>query len=69
MSLGVGTLGAAPPPVLLGALGPRMLALALPDASVVSVAQFEAPPEGDQPFDYWLVTELAERPDPCEAFR
>ena len=48
---------------------PRMLARALPEASVLSVGQFEAPPEAGTPFDVWLVTEPAERGDPCETFR
>ncbi len=48
---------------------PRMLGRALPDATVISVGQFEAAPSGPVPHDLWLVTEPAERPDPCLAFR
>lgn len=36
--------------------------------SVLSVGQFENAAEGPQPFDLWLVTEAAERDDPCAAF-
>lgn len=36
--------------------------------SVLSVGQLEAAPEGTQPYDLWLVTEAAEREDPCAAF-
>lgn len=48
---------------------PRMLSRAAPDISVVTVAQFEAPPEPDPPFDLWVVTEPAPREDPCAVFR
>lgn len=48
---------------------PAALSVAAPDATVLSIAQFEAAPEGDQPFDLWLVTEPAPRDDPCAAFR
>lgn len=48
---------------------PRMLALALPEAIVLTVGQFEDDPEDTVPFDLWLVTEPAEREDPCAAFR
>lgn len=48
---------------------PAVLDLVLPDASVTTIAQFESVPEGPQPFDGWLVTEPAERDDPCAAFR
>lgn len=48
---------------------PRALEQAAPDLSVISVGQFEAaPPAGDPPFDFWLVTEAVERPDPCDTF-
>ena len=48
---------------------PSKIALAAPDVSVLSLGQLEAPPEdGAAPYDLWLVTEPAERPDPCEAF-
>ncbi|PTN03187.1 putative iron-regulated protein [Rhodovulum imhoffii] len=47
---------------------PAALALGAPAVTVLSVAQFEAVPEGAQPFDLWLVTAPAEREDPCAAF-
>ncbi len=52
---------------------PRMLELAAPDLRVLSIGQLEAGPEGIEadeavPFDLWLVTDPAEREDPCAAF-
>ena len=47
---------------------PRALERAAPQFEVVTVGQFEAPPEGEVPFDFWLVTEAQEREDPCLAF-
>ena len=47
---------------------PRALEIASPDLSVLAIGQFEAPPEGEVPFDFWLVTEAQEREDPCLAF-
>ena len=47
---------------------PWMISRAAPEVAVMSVAQFEAPPEGAVPFDVWRVTEPAERDDPCAAF-
>ena len=48
---------------------PAVLALSAPMLTVTSVGQLEAPPEtplvGDQPYDLWLVTPPAPRPDPC----
>ena len=48
---------------------PYLLGLADPQLTVVSVGQFEeaAPVEPD--FDFWLVTDAAERDDPCAAFK
>jgi len=40
-----------------------------PDIGLLSVGQFESAPEETPPFDVWLVTEPAERPDPCAAFK
>ncbi len=48
---------------------PRLLAEAAPDLAVISVGQYEVVAPPSPPFDFWLVTEPAERPDPCEAFR
>ena len=48
---------------------PRMLARALPDATVYALAQMEDWPEEDAPYDAWIVTEPAPREDPCKAFR
>lgn len=45
------------------------LRAAAPEVRVLAVGQFETPPDGVPPFDLWLVTEPAERPDPCAAFR
>lgn len=48
---------------------PVYLAAAAPETTVVTLAQFElAAPEGDIPHDYWLITEEAEREDPCAVF-
>ena len=48
---------------------PASIAAASPDTRVVTLAQFEeAAPEGDIPQDFWLITEAAEREDPCAAF-
>ncbi|MDJ1007642.1 MAG: ChaN family lipoprotein [Paracoccaceae bacterium] len=48
---------------------PALLAAAEPGLDVVTVGQFEAEPEGAQPFDYWTVAPAPERGDPCAAFR
>ncbi len=53
---------------------PMKLARAAPDVSVLALGQLEAdpnggPPQGDQPFDLWIVTAPTDRPDPCAAFR
>ncbi len=48
---------------------PRMLARALPEASVLSVGQLEGPPDTPPPHDVWLVTAPAPREDPCAVFR
>ena len=48
---------------------PAVLARAAPQTLVFSLGQFEAPPEGDVPFDLWSVSEPVDRPDPCAAFR
>lgn len=47
---------------------PWMIAQAAPEVTVVSVAQLEAPPEAEVPFDAWRVTDPVEREDPCSAF-
>ncbi len=47
---------------------PAALALAAPELTVLSIGQMEAPPEGEPPYDLWLVTEPAERDDPCAGF-
>ncbi|WP_299418848.1 ChaN family lipoprotein [uncultured Shimia sp.] len=39
------------------------------EVSSMSLGQFESEPEGAQPYDLWIVTEAAERDDPCEAFK
>lgn len=48
---------------------PALLALALPDAEVLSLGQFEAAPDQEPPHDLWLVTDPAERDDPCAGLR
>lgn len=48
---------------------PSLLAIAAPEISVFALGQFEAPPEGDVPFDVWAVSDPVDRPDPCAAFR
>jgi len=40
----------------------------MPGLSQLSIAQLEGEPEGAVPYDLWLVTEAAEREDPCLAF-
>ncbi|MDV7142208.1 ChaN family lipoprotein [Tropicimonas sp. TH_r6] len=48
---------------------PVYLAAAAPDVSVLTLAQFEeAAPGGDVPHDFWVLTEAAEREDPCAVF-
>jgi len=48
---------------------PAVLAVAAPEVTVVSLGQFETPPEGDVPFDLWALSDPVARPDPCAAFR
>jgi hypothetical protein len=48
---------------------PALLARAAPGLSVLSVGQYEEEAAAAPPFDLWLVTEAAARPDPCEALR
>lgn len=47
---------------------PWMIARVAPDLTVLSVAQVEAEPAPDAPFDFWRVTAPAERDDPCGVF-
>lgn len=47
---------------------PAVLAQAAPDVTVLSVGQLEAPPDEAPPYDVWLVTDAAERGDPCAGF-
>ena len=35
----------------------------------MSFGQFEDKPEGEQPFDLWIVTKATQRDDPCAAFK
>ncbi|MGP3697700.1 ChaN family lipoprotein [Rhodobacter sp. NSM] len=44
---------------------PSVLAHAAPELRVLSVGQFETSPEGEVPFDLWLVTAPVPRDDPC----
>ena len=48
---------------------PYLLAQAAPELRLLSIGQFEAEPENDPPYDYWVVTAPHPRPDPCEMFR
>jgi uncharacterized iron-regulated protein len=48
---------------------PAVLAIAAPDVEVISVGQFEQPPEGEVPYDFWTVADPVDRPDPCAAFQ
>ena len=48
---------------------PHLIAMARPELRVFSVGQFEAEPEGEQPFDGYFVAAPVERGDPCDAFR
>ncbi len=47
---------------------PAALALAAPGLHVLAIGQTEEDPGADAPFDLWLVTAPAPRPDPCAAF-
>lgn len=46
---------------------PAMIALAEPEASVVSLGQFETPGEDEEAFDAVILSEAPERDDPCAA--
>lgn len=55
---------------------PAVLAQAMPELSVVSLGQIEAPAQDDpaadpeaEPFDYVWITRPHDRPDPCETLR
>jgi uncharacterized iron-regulated protein len=48
---------------------PRILAETAPELRVITIGQFEDEADEAPPFDYWLITDAAERPDPCAAFR
>lgn len=48
---------------------PHALGLVAPDVRLLSIGQLEAAPDGPVPYDLWLVTAPAERPDPCAAFK
>ncbi len=51
-------------------LGVPSLLKMLPDGlTVVSVGQFEIDAPKNPNFDYWMVTEASDRPDPCLAFK
>lgn len=47
---------------------PAALDHAAPALRVLSVGQMEAAPGPDAPFDLWIVTDPAPRPDPCAGF-
>ncbi|MGI9395158.1 MAG: ChaN family lipoprotein [Boseongicola sp.] len=51
-------------------LGVPLLLAKVPEAlNVMSVGQFEADPTETSKFDYWIVSEAVDRPDPCETFK
>jgi len=47
---------------------PAVLAIAAPDVTVLSLGQLEAAPDGDPPFDLWVISDPVTREDPCAAF-
>ena len=47
---------------------PRSLEFAAPDLTVLTVGQLEVAPDGNVPFDLWLVTGTPKRADPCAVF-
>jgi len=48
---------------------PAAIALARPGVEVFALGQFEAPPEGDVPYDGYFIAAPIDRGDPCAAFR
>ncbi len=48
---------------------PALVRLAAPEITVIALGQLEATPATPPPFDLWVVTDPAPRPDPCAAFR
>lgn len=48
---------------------PALIRKAEPGVTLLALGQVEAPAEGVQPFDVWIVTPPAEREDPCKAFQ
>jgi len=48
---------------------PAFLRHADEGARVLSLGQLETDPGAEPPFDFWIVTEAAPRPDPCESLR
>lgn len=48
---------------------PAVIALARPDVAVFTLGQFEAEPEGEVPYDGYLVAAPVDRGDPCDMFR
>lgn len=47
---------------------PAALGVAAPDVSVFSLGQFESGSDLAPPFDAWVITAAAPRPDPCAEF-
>lgn len=68
---------AGPPVVIITGHGhartdwgvPPMIRAQVPGARVLSVGMLESAPDTPPPFDLWLVTDPADRDDPCAAFR
>lgn len=69
--------GSDAPVILITGNGHARADLAVPailramplDLTVLTVAQFEGQAPDELDFDYWLVTDAAERDDPCAAFK
>lgn len=47
---------------------PVYVTRAAPEVDVLSIGQLESAPEGQPPYDLWLVTAPTDRGDPCEGF-
>jgi uncharacterized iron-regulated protein len=48
---------------------PDALQHADPDLKLLTIGQLESRPDGQVPYDLWLVTDAVDRPDPCATFK
>ena len=48
---------------------PDALQHADPDLKLLTIGQLESRPDGQVPYDLWLVTDAVVRPDPCATFK